>query len=94
MTPEEFKNKARAKLRAKRIKELAWSDITTAVGAAPQAFKDSVVEALRKENPGQVGRLLSNLMLDKVKVETEAELDSIVADNQLSLDEFDRIFGD
>lgn len=94
MTPEEFKRKARTRLRAKRLQELVWSDVASAVSGSDSTFKARIVEAIKKESPGDIGRLVANLMIEQIKTEAEAELDTIVADGQLSLDEFDRIFGD
>lgn len=92
MTPEEFKVKARAKLRSKHYQELVWNDLVSVVGGSQPIIKDRILDAIKTEQRAEVGRIILYLIEQKVKIDVESELDSIVADGQLSLEEFSRIF--
>lgn len=92
MTPEEFKAKAKPRLRKKQYGELEWSDVTSVVGTANQGYKDRIVEAVQLEQSAEIGRVILFLIEEHVKANVDAELDSIIADGSLTLAEFSRIF--
>ena len=94
MTPAEFKDKAREKLRRKQIAEIDWTLVASTIGGLAPAEKNVIVEAFKEERPQRIGSLLLNHIAVVINANVEAELDSIIADGQLSLDEFNRIFGD
>ena len=93
MTPEEFKKVASPALKAKHIKEVNWGLVVASLASAPAQVKTNIETAIHNQEVSKIGTLLLTLIHEKINVAVDEELDTILTDNQLSLDEYDRIFG-
>lgn len=91
MTKEELKAILVKRIAPKRRVALVWSDVTAAVGAATQADKDELVQHIRDGNARLLGDRLLALVAARVKTQSEAEADTILADDSLTLTELERI---
>lgn len=93
MTPEEFKKVASPALKSKHIKEVNWGMVQSALASAPAQIKTNMEEAIHNQEVSKIGNIVLTLIHNKINIEVENELDSIIADGSLTLDEYDRIFG-
>ena len=90
-TKDEIKAKILPRLEARKMRELSWVDITTAIGSASQAQKDSLNEMIQDNSPIRVGAMVLELVRTQVKFTAGQAADVMLANNTLSLDEADQV---
>lgn len=72
--------------------ELQWTDITSAIGNSGTTNKNLIVSAIKNKEPSTLADLIFTLVSDKITADAKAEAATMVADDNLSLTELQRIF--
>ena len=91
LTKEQLKARLAGKLISKEIPKIVWGTVVSAVGAATPEIKTTIVDGIKLNNYAAIGMTIVTLVRNKIKVDVENSLDSMLADNRLTVDELGEI---
>ena len=91
-TQAEVSAKLTERLIHKQLAGLTWSDVVSAFGSATQQEKDALVNGIKRRSDAKMGNAIARVMRRRILVSAKAEADAMVANNTLSLAEFERAF--
>lgn len=76
----------------RRLKEITFPKITDAIQGGSAKAKSEILAAFREGRGKEAGNAIMHLIMNLVVVEATAEADTMLADNQLSIADIERVF--
>jgi 3-hydroxyacyl-CoA dehydrogenase len=74
-----------------RLKTITWQDVENAIAALDQQDKARIANKLAKKDFASVGRILFQVVLKEIKIDSEMLVEAMFEDNRLNLNELEQL---